>query len=146
MAYMNDKKKTLRKEIIGFVLVGSIAFGVDFLTFNAAVISGLQPSTANLIAIGLATVLGFFGNSLFSFGHRFNSGLRAQMSLNYFLLTVISLVLSVVLTTLVLNSLSTDSHLIQNLGRTSVIAGLVILRFLGLKYFVYSAFTNRGEL
>jgi putative flippase GtrA len=117
--------------------MGSTSFVIDFSVFNSLVLSGTSPVTANLIAISCASVYGFIGNSLYSFKHRFHRGSRVSITLKYFLFAVLSLIVSAAITTLVLAALSNQGLIEQNLGRTAVILVLVLVRFMGLKFFVY---------
>ena len=136
---MESNTSRLPREILGFLLVGSISFAIDFAVFNTLVLSGTRPATANLIAIPCAAVYGFIGNSLYSFKHRFNRGYKVSIAIKYSLFAILSLVVSAAITTLVLAALSNYGLIEQNLGRTAVILALVLVRFLGLKFLVYRA-------
>ena len=142
--HMGKSTSRTPREVVGFFLVGSVGFALDFTLFNAFVLGGLEPSTANLIAITFAGIFGFIGNSFYSFRHRFDHGSRSSIALKYLLFSILSLIASAALTSLMLTGLSEYGLIEQNLGRTTVIVGLVALRFLGLKFLVYRApKTNR---
>ena len=134
---MDKSTSRTPREVVGFFLVGSVGFAIDFTFFNASVLAGLEPSTANLIAITFAGIFGFIGNSFYSFRHRFDRGSRSSITLKYVLFSVLSLIASAALTSLVLAGLSGYGIIEQNLGRITVIVGLVVVRFLGLKFLVY---------
>jgi putative flippase GtrA len=134
-----SNKKYLRREVLGFSLVGSISFAVDFLTFNTSVVLGVELWIANIIAISCSAIFGFIGNSFYSFGHRFEQGSRKVIAARYLIFTIVSVLVSMGLTSLVLAHLSDQGILVINLGRVAVIFSVVILRFLGLKFIVYKA-------
>jgi putative flippase GtrA len=134
---MERSRSRLPREVFGFLLVGSVGFLIDLFVFNASVFSGISPSTANLIAITSAGLFGFIGNSFYSFRHRFDQGSRSSMTVKYFIFSLLSLIASAALTSIVLAGLSGYGLIEQNLGRTTVIVGLVVVRFLGLKFLVY---------
>jgi putative flippase GtrA len=139
------KKNNLRKEVIGFSLVGSGSFLVDFTVFNLFVLSGLEAWVSNILAIVSAATVGFFGNSLYSFRHRFEQGSKSAIATRYIIFTLVSVFVSISLTTIVLVLLGDQSLLIVNLGRVSVILSVVVLRFLGLKFFVYRSNTGKDR-
>jgi putative flippase GtrA len=132
-------KKHLRREVVGFSLVGSISFIVDFVAFNGSVILGLDLWIANLVAISCSAIFGFLGNSFYSFRHRFEKGSRNSIATRYIFFTLVSVFVSMGLTSIVLEQLSDQGLLIVNLGRVTAILGVVVLRFLGLKFIVYKS-------
>jgi putative flippase GtrA len=134
---MTKRSGRLPREVFGFVLVGSIGFVIDLTLFNASVLSGINPATANLIAISFAALFGFIGNSFYSFRHRFDRGSRYRATFRYLLFTILSLLASAALTSIALAALSGYGLIEQNLGRIAVIVCLVAARFLGLKFLVY---------
>ena len=134
---MTKKPSRLPREVFGFLLVGSIGFIIDFTLFNASVLSGIDPWTANLIAISCAALFGFIGNSFYSFRHRFDPGSRYRATFRYLVFTILSLLASAALTSIALAALSDYGLIEQNLGRIAVIVSLVAARFLGLKFLVY---------
>ena len=138
-------RRNLRREVIGFSLVGSISFAVDFLVFNGAVILGADLWVANILAIGCSAVFGFLGNSLYSFRHRFEEGSRRAIAGRYMIFTAVSVSVTMGLTSAVLALLSNQGLLVINIGRVAVILGVVVLRFLGLKFIVYKSRTG-GEV
>lgn len=135
----------MRREILGFSSVGAISFIIDFLAFNLLVLSNVLPIYANIIAITLSAIFGFLGNSLYSFKHKVIKGKEISLFVRYVLFTLFSLSLSVTATTLVLSQLSENGLVAQNIGRTAVILSMVIIRFLGLKSFVYWGNKNFGS-
>lgn len=137
------KRNNLRKELLGFSLVGSGSFVVDFTVFNVTVLSGLEIWLANILAIGSSAIFGFFGNSFYSFRHRFEQGSRKAIATRYLIFTLVSVFVSMGLTSIVLALLSDQNLLLVNLGRVTVILGIVVLRFLGLKFVVYRS--NAGK-
>lgn len=137
------KRNNLRKELLGFSLVGSGSFVVDFTVFNVTVLSGLEIWLANILAIGSSAIFGFFGNSFYSFRHRFKQGSRKAIATRYLIFTLVSVFVSMGLTSIVLALLSDQNLLLVNLGRVTVILGIVVLRFLGLKFVVYRS--NAGK-
>lgn len=139
------KRNNLRKEVLGFSLVGSGSFVVDFTVFNVAVITGLEIWVANILAIGSSAIFGFFGNSFYSFRHRFEQGSRKAIATRYLIFTLVSVVVSMGLTSIVLALLSDQNLLLVNLGRVTVILGIVVLRFLGLKFVVYRSNVGKDK-
>lgn len=144
-----SKKPILRKEIIGFSSVGAVSFIIDFVTFNFLVFYEIPSLYANLVAILFATIFGFVGNSLYSFKHKVMKGKELSLVTRYVIFTLLSLSLSVTLTSAVLSQISENELVMQNIGRTAVILCMIVLRFLGLKLFVYWNFRgfskqNRG--
>lgn len=139
------KRNNLRKEVVGFSLVGSGSFLLDFTVFNISVLLGLEMWVANILAITSAATFGFFGNSFYSFKHRFEQGSRSAISTRYVIFTLVSVLLSMGLTSIILALLSAQSLLLVNLGRVTAILGIVVLRFLGLKFFVYRSSAWKDE-
>ena len=139
------KRNNLRKEVLGFSLVGSGSFVVDFTVFNVAVITGLEIWVANILAIGSSAIFGFFGNSFYSFRHRFEQGSRKAIATRYLIFTLVSVFVSMGLTSIVLALLRDQNLLLVNLGRVTVILGIVVLRFLGLKFVVYRSNVGKDK-
>jgi putative flippase GtrA len=140
-----SRKRLLRREIFGFSSVGAISFIIDFLAFNLMVLSQVPSIYANMIAILLSAMFGFLGNSLYSFKHKVVKGKEVSLFVRYVVFTCISLSLSVTATSLVLSQLSESGLVAQNIGRTAVILSMVIIRFLGLKSFVYWSDKDAGS-
>ena len=140
------KKSNLRREVVGFALVGFGSFAVDFSVFNLSLLFGLEIWVANILAILSSASFGFFGNSFYSFRHRFDQGFRSAIATRYSIFTILSVFVSMGLTSIVLALLSDQSLLLVNLGRIAVILSLVVLRFLGLKFVVYRSNSGKDRL
>lgn len=139
-----NKRRLLQKEIIGFSSVGAISFVIDVVAFNLLVLSKVPSVYANFFAILLSATFGFLGNSLYSFKHKVIKGKEISLFLRYVVFTLLSLSLSVTATTLVLSQLGESDLVAQNIGRTAVIVCMIIIRFLGLKSFVYWGAKDAG--
>lgn len=58
------------REWLGMAVVGAVSVALDFGIFNLLLLAGAGAAIANLAAIGIATLVAFWGNLRWSFGHR----------------------------------------------------------------------------
>jgi len=136
------KKRYLRREVVGFSLVGSLSFVVDFVSFNGFALLGLDLWISNILALSCSVLLGFLGYFFYSLRHRFEQGSQSALAGRYAFFSVVSTFVSAGLTAVSLAQLSNQSLLLINRARVAVILGVVVLRFLGLKFIVYKSQTR----
>jgi putative flippase GtrA len=131
----------LKKEISGYVIVGTIGASVDFGIFNILVQSGSTELLANLASVTLAGIGVFFGNLLLSFRHVAVTS-RAFAAKRFLALTILTIVCNSFLVGLGL-AIFVEANLLEaNLIKASVVGILTIGRFLALKFLIFTAQSN----
>ncbi|MGW0043959.1 GtrA family protein [Rhodococcus sp. NPDC003348] len=126
-----------------FLVVGVLGFLVDAGVYNALVFFGGEgpmfhaPLPAKLIAIGVATVVTYFGNKYWTFKHR-PSGNAAQQWVLYALFNVVAIGLQLACLGFSRYVLNLDSPLADNVSGTligQIVA--VVFRFWAYDKFVF---------
>jgi putative flippase GtrA len=124
----------IRRELLVFLVVGSLTVLLDFLSYRCLLWTGWA-GTGMAKACGFiaGTIFAYFANRAFTFGHRTHAPGSAW---RFALLYVVSLGANVSVNALVLAVLSGMSMAVQ--GAFLVATGVsTVLNFLGMKLFVF---------
>ncbi len=129
-------------EIISFLSVGGAGYIVDVVAFNelrsAPVLSVLDPAVARTLAVAMAMVVTYVGNSLFTWRDVPSVDRRREIGL-FVLFNVVGLGLSVITLTISHDLMGLTSRLADNISANVV--GLALgtaFRFWSYKRFVFA--------
>lgn len=124
----------IRRELLVFLVVGSLTVLLDFLSYRGLLWTGWTGvGTAKATGFIIGTVFAYFANRAFTFGHRTHAPGSAW---RFALLYAVSLGANVGVNALVLTLLSGMTMAVQ--GAFLVATGVsTVLNFLGMKLFVF---------
>jgi putative flippase GtrA len=129
----------IRRELLVFLVVGSLTVLVDFLCYRTLLWSGVDSVALAKSAGFLAgTVFAYFANRAWTFGHRHH---RPGTAWRFAVLYALSLGANVAVNGLVLQPLAGTAFAVQLafLGATAV---STCLNFLGMKLFVFRGLSH----
>ena len=126
----------IKREISGFLVVGSASFVIDFLAFNGLLASGHSPYFANFISITLSAIAGLLGNKLISFRHKKEKTTRTLV-FRYAVVAILSIAANQILTVFLFRFVDISNVVEVNLAKIGVISVMIGLRFLALKFYVF---------
>ncbi|MFC9994648.1 GtrA family protein [Nocardia sp. NPDC127526] len=141
------KVKAFLRQSGAFLVVGAIGFLVDAGTYNLLVFVGPggeglmfeQPLPAKIIAIGVATVVTYFGNKFWTFSHK-EGGSPAREYLLYAVFNVVAIGLQLGCLGFSRYVLDLSSPLADNISGT-LIGQIVAVVF---RYWAYDKFVFTG--
>lgn len=145
------------REVAKFGVVGAVAFVVDVYTFNLLRV-GLWPVqeaplahkaiTASVIATGVATLVAWVGNRLWTFRHRRRTAVHHELML-FLLMNGVGLAITAGCVAISHYGLGLTSVLADNVAKNVVGVGLAsVFRFWAYRRFVFSeirAVTTAGQ-
>lgn len=125
----------IRKEIITFLVVGTLTVCVDFLSYHALLLLDVWYSLAKGLGFIFGTVFAYFANKYWTFGH-------VEMAVNSIIR--FSILYTITLATNIIVNQSTLSVLAGYEWRVNVAFVVAtgvsaILNFVGMKFFVFKA-------
>jgi putative flippase GtrA len=124
----------IRRELLVFLVVGSLTVLLDFLSYRCLLWTGWTTTgAAKAAGFIIGTVFAYFANRAFTFGHRTHAPGSAW---RFALLYAVSLAANVGVNALVLGLLAGMTLAVQ--GAFLVATGVsTVLNFLGMKLFVF---------
>lgn len=129
----------IRRELLVFLVVGSLTVLVDFLTYRSLLWSGWIGTGAAKAAGFLAgTVFAYFANRAWTFGHRTH---RSGTAWRFALLYAVTLGANVTVNAAALHLLTGTGFAVQ-LAFLAATGVSTCLNFLGMKLFVFKAVTH----
>ncbi|MEU0545912.1 GtrA family protein [Nocardia sp. NPDC005978] len=140
-----DKVRTTLKQGSAFLVVGLIGLAVDAGTYNLLVFWGGEgvlfdrPIVAKIIAIGVATVVTYFGNKWWTFAHK-KGGSAAREYVLYAVFNVIAIGLQLGCLGFSRYVLDLSSPLADNISGTLVGQAVAVL----FRYWAYDKFVFTG--
>ena len=124
----------IKRELIIFLIVGSLTVVVDFLSYRGLVWSNLMGvDLAKAIGFLTGTVFAYFANRIWTFGHKAHAPGSAW---RFAVLYTITLSANVLVNALALEILGDESLAIQ-LAFLLATAVSAMLNFIGMKVFVF---------
>ncbi len=138
--------KLATPEVTTFLAVGGAGYVVDVTAFNLlrseSLLSTLDPSYARIVAVGLAMVVTYLGNRLFTWRGRSGGDRRHEMGL-FVLFNMIGLAPSVATLLISHDLLGLTSPLADNISANVVGLALgTLFRYWSYKRFVFAAGTS----
>ncbi|WP_309230280.1 GtrA family protein [Nocardia sp. SYP-A9097] len=140
-----DKVRAALKQGGAFLVVGLLGFAVDAGTYNLLVFAGgegplfQQPLLAKIIAIGVATVVTYFGNKWWTFAHK-KGGSQTREYVLYALFNVVAIGLQLACLGFSRYVLHLSSPLADNISGT-LVGQIVAVVF---RYWSYDKFVFTG--
>ncbi|MEV6068471.1 GtrA family protein [Nocardia sp. NPDC052001] len=140
-----DKVRSALRQGGAFLVVGLLGFAVDAGTYNLLVFAGgegplfHQPLLAKIIAIGVATVVTYFGNKWWTFAHK-KGGSQTREYVLYALFNVVAIGLQLSCLGFSRYVLDLSSPLADNISGT-LIGQIVAVVF---RYWAYDKFVFTG--
>ena len=125
----------IKRELLIFLIVGSLTVLVDFLTYRGLMAIFATPTaTAKGIGFVTGTIFAYFANRFWTFGHRTHA--RSSIA-RFALLYAVTLGINIGVNATSLSLLDNMPHKLQLafLLATGVSA---VLNFLGMKFFVFA--------
>jgi putative flippase GtrA len=126
----------IRRELFGFGLVGGIGFVIDFAIFNFLLWLGVLPALANFVSVSLAGAAVFTGNLRVSFRHVV-VGSKTRAISRFVLVTVLTVLINTLLVWAAFTALGPGDWVRDNLVKLTIVALLMVGRFLAMKFFIY---------
>ena len=128
-------------EVLTFLTVGGLGYVVDVASFNAlrstAALGSVDPSYARILAVGLAMVVTYLGNRLFTWRGQSTGDRRRELGL-FVVFNMIGLSISVVTLVVSHDLLGLTSRLADNISANVIGLGLgTLFRFWSYKRFVF---------
>ena len=128
-------------EVLTFLTVGGLGYLVDVASFNAlrstAGLGSVDPSYARILAVGLAMVVTYLGNRLFTWRGRSTGDRRRELGL-FVVFNMIGLSISVVTLVISHDLLGLTSRLADNISANVIGLALgTLFRFWSYKRFVF---------
>jgi putative flippase GtrA len=126
----------IRREVIVFLIVGSLTVLIDFLSYRGLVLSQLlNVDIAKAIGFLIGTLFAYFANRFWTFGHKMHiSGTAIRFIFIYTLTLGANVVINAVSLTVFIDTPGAIE--IAFLLATAISA---ILNFIGMKFFVFKA-------
>ena len=145
LATLLDRARHLGPEAVKFAIVGLTGVGVQIVAFNLLRYAGpggvgvleAKPITAQVLAIGLATVVTYLGNRHWTWSHRARSGARREVTL-FLLVNGVGMAIALVCLAISHYALDLRSPLADNISANGF--GLVLgmmFRFWGYRTYVF---------
>lgn len=133
------------REMSRFLVVGAVAFVVDLGTFNLLMYGPghvllHKSTTANVIAITVATLVSWVGNRHWTFATK-RTDRQLRELLNYGVINVAAALVPVATVALWRYTLHYDSQLALNVAKVTGIVLGTVLRYAGYKFWVFTGAT-----
>ncbi|MBJ9939179.1 GtrA family protein [Burkholderia multivorans] len=127
----------IKREVLIFLIVGTLTVGIDFLCYTLLLGSGVQYAFAKAVGFIAGTVFAYFANRWWTFGHRRHA---SGSALRFIMLYALTLGGNVLVNHVVLFFIGerTGAVRLAFLFATGISAAL---NFLGMRLFVF-----RGQL
>jgi putative flippase GtrA len=141
-----DRFRHLGPEATKFAIVGLTGVGVQIVAFNLLRYAGpdhvgvleAKPITAQVLAIGLATVVTYFGNRYWTYHHRARGDVRRELPV-FILLNGIAIAIGAACLAVSHYVLGLTSPLADNLSGNVIGLGLgTLFRFWSYRKFVFT--------
>jgi putative flippase GtrA len=146
LATLLDRARHLGPEAVKFAIVGLTGVGVQIVAFNLLRYAGpggvgvleAKPITAQVLAIGLATVVTYLGNRYWTYQHRAKGAVRRELPV-FVLLNGIAIAIGAGCLALSHYVLGLTSPLADNLSGNVIGLGLgTLFRFWSYRKFVFT--------
>jgi putative flippase GtrA len=146
LATLLDRARHLGPEAVKFAIVGLTGVAVQIVAFNLLRYAGpggvgvleAKPITAQVLAIGLATVVTYLGNRYWTYRHRTKGAVRRELPV-FVLLNGIAIAIGAACLALSHYVLGLTSPLADNLSGNVVGLGLgTLFRFWSYRKFVFT--------
>ena len=129
-------------EMARFLVVGGVAFVVDMGLFNLLMfgpgqVLGHKSTTANVISIGVATLVSWVGNRHWTFSSR-RTDRQLRELLLYGAINVVAALVPVATVALWRYGLHYDSQLALNVAKVTGIVVGTLVRYVGYKLWVFT--------
>lgn len=130
---------TVYREIVKFGIVGAVAFVVDLGSFNLLrqTLLSARPSTATLVSAGIATIVAWVGNRMWTFRHRRNRPM-AQEGLMFLGVNGLAMIIQVLIVAFVHYVLLWQSVAADNGAKITGIAVGTLFRYVTYRYIVFA--------
>jgi putative flippase GtrA len=144
------RRAPVSPQVLTFLAVGGTGYVVDVAVFNllrsTPTLGAWDPSVARILAVGVAMVVTYLGNSLFTWRRESTGNRRREVTL-FVVFNLIALGFSVLTLTVSHDVLGLTSRLADNLSANVVGLALgTMFRYWSYKTFVFTQHSESSEM